>query len=77
MKLELKYNFNDEVYVVWKEKDIINICKGNVVEFSMSEEYGLNYYLDGAIGEEFKEEELVPVTRQDLLLERINKLLGE
>lgn len=77
MKLELKYKFGDEVYVVFKEHDgIVRIFKDVVKEFSMSEKYGLGYYVD-KLCEEFKEEELIPVDRKDLLVARIDKLLEE
>lgn len=76
MNLELKYKFNDEVYVVFKEDDgMVRVFKDKVKEISMSEEYGLNYYVDRY--DEFKEEELIPVDRPDLLVERIDMLLEE
>ena len=76
MKLDLKYNFGDEVYVVYIEDDgIVRIFKDKVTEFAMSEEYGLHYYVD-KICEEFKEEELVSINDPGELLIRIDKLLG-
>lgn len=76
MKLNLKYKFGDEVYVVYIEDDgIVRVFKDKVVEFSMSEEYGLHYYVD-KMCEEFKEEELVRINDTDGLVNRINELLG-
>lgn len=77
MKLDLKYKFGDEVYVVFKEeKDgMVRIFKDKVTEISMSEKYGLHYYVD-KMCEEFKEEELVPVNKPTKLLVRIDELLG-
>lgn len=76
MKLDLKYNFGDEVYVVYIEDDgIVRVFKNKVVEFSMSKEYGLHYYVD-KMCEEFKEEELVRIDDTVSLVKRINKLLG-
>lgn len=78
MKLDIKYKFGDEVYVVFKENDgMVRVFKAKIVEFSMSEKYGLRYYVDSVVAEEFKEEELVPVNDPGELLIRIDKLLGE
>lgn len=75
MKLDIKYNFGDEVYVVFREDDgIVRVFKDKVVEISMSAEYGLHYYVN-KLCEEFKEEELVPANRKDLLATRIDELL--
>lgn len=76
MNLKLKYEFNDEVYAVYKEEfeDTVNIGKGKVVEFAMSKEHGLIYFLDD-YSEGFKEEDLIPVARHDLLAARIDELL--
>lgn len=76
MNINLKYKFGDEVYVVYKEDDMVRIFKDKVVEFAMSSVHGLHYYVD-SLCEEFKEEELVPIDRKDLLAERIDKLLEE
>lgn len=76
MTIDLKYKFNDEVYVVFKEDDgIVRVFKDKVKEISMSEEHGLIYYIDRF--EDFKEEELISVDRPDLLVERIDMLLEE
>lgn len=76
MTIDLKYKFNDEVYVVFKEDDgMVRVFKDRIKEFSMSEEHGLTYYVDRF--EDFKEEELIPVDRPDLLVERIDMLLEE
>lgn len=76
MKLDIKYKFDDEVYVVYKEDDVVRIFKGKIVEFSMSKDYGLHYYVDNS-GDDYVEQELIAVDRDDLLIERINKLLEE
>lgn len=76
MKLDLKYKFGDEVYVAYIEDDgIVRVFKDKIVEFSMSEEYGLHYYVD-KMCEEFKEEDLILVSEPDDLLLRIDELLG-
>ena len=72
MKLDLKYKFGDEVYVVYIEDDgIVRVFKDKIVEFSMSEQY----YVD-KMCEEFKEEELVRIDDTAGLVKRINELLG-
>lgn len=76
MTIECKHNFDDEVYVVFKEDDgLVRIFKDKVSEISYSKKHGLNYYV--GICEDFKEEELIPINKPDLLIERINKLLSE
>ena len=76
MNINLKYKLGDEVYVVYKEDDRVQIFKDKIVELAMSTDYGLQYYGNNSC-EGFKEEELVPIDRKDLLVERIDKLLGE
>lgn len=74
MKLDIKYKFGDEVYVVFKENDgLIRVFKDKVQEISMSEKYGLHYYVN-KLCEEFKEEELVSVNDKNLLIARIDEL---
>ena len=77
MNLKLKYEFNDEVYAVYKNnyRNEVVVTKGIISEFSMSKEDGLFYYLDN--GDDFKEENLIPLTRHDLLAARIDELLKE
>lgn len=78
MKLELKYKLGEEVYVVFKEDDgMVRVFKDRIVEFAMSEKYGLHYFVENTVAEDFNEEELIPINREDLLIERINKLLEE
>lgn len=77
MQIDIKYKFGDEVYVVFKEDDgIVKVFKDKVAEISMSAEFGLEYYVD-KLYEEFKEEDLVPANRKDLLAVRIDELLKE
>ena len=74
MKLDIKYSFGDEVYVVFKENDgLIRVFKDKVQEISMSEKYGLHYYVN-KLCEEFKEEELVSINDKNLLIARIDEL---
>lgn len=76
MKLEIKYKLGDEVYVVFKEDDgVVRVFKDRIAEFAMSEKYGLHYFVENTIVEEFNEEELIPIDKHELLIERINKLL--
>ena len=75
MKLDLKYKFRDEVYVVYIEDDgIVRVFKDKIVEFSMSEQHGLHYYVD-KMCEEFEEEDLIQIDKPHLLIARINELL--
>jgi len=77
MKLDIKYNLDDEVYAVYKEDDgVVRLFKDKIVEFAISKEHGLHYFLENS-GEDFKEEELILVDQQDSLIERINKLLED
>lgn len=76
MKIETKYNFGDEVYIVYKEQGEIHIQRDVIDEVSISKELGLHYYPKN-ICAEFREEELIEVDRKDLLVERIDKLLDE
>ena len=77
MKLDIKYKLGEEVYAVSKEDDgLVSVLKSEIEEFSMSKIHGLHYYIKDIVAE-FKEEELIPVERKDLLVERIDKLLEE
>lgn len=76
MTIECKHNLDDEVYVVFKEDDgIVRVFKDKISEIAYSKKHGLNYYV--GICEDFKEEELIPIDKPNLLIERINKLLSE
>ena len=76
MTIECKHSLDDEVYVVFKEDDgVVRVFKDKISEISYSEKHGLNYYV--GICEDFKEEELIPIDKTNLLIERINKLLKE
>lgn len=75
MKLDLKYNFRDEVYVVYKEEQIVKVYKDVVTEISYSEKYGLRYYVKNSC-EDFIEKDLIGVNDITGLVNRINELLG-
>ena len=76
IKLEIKYELGEKVYAVYKEYDgIIRVIKSEIEEIGMSKKHGLYYYIQDIVAEEFKEEELIPINRKDLLVERIDKLM--
>lgn len=76
MKIEIKYGIDEEVYIVFKEQDTVQVIKGKIVEFSYSTKYGLCYYIDVPRYDGFKEDEIIAVDDKEGLIKKIDKLLG-
>lgn len=75
---KIKYELQEKVYVVFKEDDgIVRVFSSAIDEITISKEYEISYYVKDIIGEEFKDEELIPIDRKDLLIEKIDKLLSK
>ena len=73
---KIRYKLDEKIYVVFKEDDgVVRVFNSEIEEISITKEYTINYYVKDIAGEEFKEDELIPINRTDLLIERINNLL--
>ncbi len=75
MKIETKYSIGEKVYIVFKEDtdSFVKIFKDNIQEIVVQKNKIL-YYAE-SFCEEFEEDEIVPYSRKDLLVTKINELL--
>lgn len=75
MNIKTKYEIGQKVYAVFKEKNEIWVkVFDDVILQIVIDEDGITYYLE-KMCEEFKEEDIIPITNSEALVERIDYLL--
>lgn len=77
MKIETKYNIGEKIYIVFideeKEETSVRIYKDTIEEIIIQKNK-VKYYAE-KFYDEINEKEIVPYTRKDLLVSKINELL--
>lgn len=78
MNVKTKYKIGDEVYVIQKDGNEVLIATDSIKEIVITKDglcHKVNYYLEH-IGDDYEEDELMPIEDKNTLIYRIDKSLG-
>ena len=76
MEIKTKYDIGDKVYACWIERDnLVRVVDEVISEIFITKNKEVRYYTEKIIAEEWKEEELIPITNHEALIGRIDYLL--
>jgi len=76
MKIETKYNLGDHVYVIYENRGEVCIYDDYIQEIAVNKDRTVYYYLDKC-GNDIPENELIPYSEKDKLINKIDTILKE